>query len=227
LDKEFHKVYDLNRIYLNPNTYQAVLDAPIGPDDFDKSNYDVCPGADPTSVSQTEKLLKAQGLMELMSSLPGVLNPIEVISRILQAQEQPNWERLFTQEVQQSGQMPPPPPDPKQMELQMKAQADQARFQMESQNQAFTQQLNERDQVFKQQMETAKQSQDARHEQVMTAIEAASTLHRDAAQVQGEAMKNAQKLAQNQQAHQQKMTHTQEIQKLQRQATSKPGSQTR
>lgn len=223
LEKEFQKVYDLNGVYLNPNTYQDVLDTPIGPEDFSNEHYDICPGADPTAVSQTEKLLKAQGLMELMSFAPGALNPIEIISRVLQAQEQPNWEQLFTQEVQQSGQIPSPP-DPKQMELQMKSQADQQRFAMEQQNQAFTQQLNERDQVFNHQMQSAKQDQDARHEQVMTAIQAASTLHMDQARVKGEAMKNAQKLVQSDQQHQQKMTQMKETQKLSRQATSKAGS---
>jgi hypothetical protein len=232
LDKEFKKVYKLNGDYLNPQTYASVLDIPVGPDDFDTENYDVCPGADPTAVSQTEKLLKAQGLMELLPS--GALDAVEVIKRILQAQEQPNWEALFNKEVQQSGQLPQKP-DPKMQELQMKSQMDQQKFAAEQQQNVQNQALQERDQQFKHMMEAQKQNQDARHTQVMTAIEGASKLHADQASVQGEAMKAAQIAAQNAQLHGQKMvmneqTHSQKIQQLRETAklssqnkTSKPG----
>ena len=108
LASEFKKIYDLNRLYLDPNTQTAVLDTAIGPDDFDAKSYDICPGADPMAVSQTEKLLKSQGLMELMGQLPQAFDPIEIISRVLEAQEQPNWQKVFSKEVQQSGQLPPP-----------------------------------------------------------------------------------------------------------------------
>lgn len=216
LDKEFKKVYKLNGDYLNPQTYASVLDIPVGPDDFDAQNYDVCPGADPTAVSQTEKLLKAQGLMELLPS--GALDPIEVIKRILQAQEQPNWESLFSKEVQQSGQLQPKP-DPKMQELQMKSQMDQQKFAAEQQKNAQDQALQERDQQFQHMMSAQKQNQDARHTQVITAIEAASKLHADQAAVQGQAMKAAQQATQNAQQHGQQMvmnqqTHNQKLQQL-------------
>jgi chaperonin GroES len=235
LDKEFKKVYQLNGMYLDPQTYTSVLDVPVGPDDFDVKNYDVCPGADPTAVSQTEKLLKAQGLMELLPT--GALDTIEVISRVLQAQEQPNWEKLFSKEVQQSGQLPQRP-DPKMLELQMKGQMDQAKFAAEQQQQAQTQALNERDQVFQHQMASMKQNQDARHEQVMTAINAGSQLHMDQARVQGEAMKaaqqavqsgqeHAQKMVQNNQTHQQKMQQAKELAKSSANKTSSSGKPTK
>jgi hypothetical protein len=165
-------------------------------------------------VSQTEKLLKAQGLMELLPT--GALDPIEVISRILQAQEQPNWEKLFNQEVQQSGQLPQQP-DPKMLELQAKSQMDQQKFALQQQDQQFRQQMDQRDQVFTQQMKSMQQDQDARHEQVMTAIKAGSQLHADQAKVQGEAMRNAQQqhmhnqtMVQNHQTHQQKLQQMKE-----------------
>jgi chaperonin GroES len=231
LDKEFKKVYDLNKAYLNPNTYAEVLDAPVGPDDFNTENYDICPGADPTAVSKTEQLMKAQGLMELLPT--GALDPIEVISRILQAQEQPNWEKLFSKEVQQSGQIPQRP-DPKMLELQMKSKADQAKFAMEQQKQAQDQALAERDQVFQHMMKQQEQNQNARHEQIMTAVNAASQLHMDQARVQGEQMKAAQQAAQSGQQHVQQMvqsaqTHQQKLQQMKEQtklsnSQSKTGS---
>jgi chaperonin GroES len=123
LSEEFDKLYRLNGLYLNPQTYVDVVDMAVGPDDFDYSTHRICPGADPTAVSQTEKLLKAQGLMEMLGAgMP--LNPVVVMKRMLEAQEQPNWEELIPPEILQSGQMPPPPPDPKVQALQMKAQMD-------------------------------------------------------------------------------------------------------
>jgi len=131
LSEEIRKLYDINQTYLNPNTYAAIVGVTIGPADFDKSKYQVCPGADPTAVSQTEKLLKAQGLMELLPS--GMLNPVEVIKRMLDAQEQPNVAAILNPQVAETGQPPEPAPDPKLQEIQMKSQAEQAKLAMQGQ----------------------------------------------------------------------------------------------
>lgn len=131
LGEEIRKLYDLNQTYLNPNTYAAIVGVSIGPDDFDKSQYQICPGADPTAVSQTEKLLKAQGLMELLPT--GMLNPVEVVKRMLEAQEQPNAMAVMNPQVVETGEPPEPPPDPKLQEIQMKSQAEQAKLAMQGQ----------------------------------------------------------------------------------------------
>ena len=233
LDKEFKKVYKLNGVYLNPETYTAVLDEPVGPADFDSSNYDVCPGADPTAMSNTEKLMKAQGLMEMLPNFGPMMNPVEVLTRILQAQEQPNWEKLVSPQVLQSGQPPPPPPDPKIQALQAKGQMDQQKAQLDMQGQQFSQQLDQRDQQFKQAMEAAKMEQDSRHEQVMTAVKAHGEAVMTNAKVQSELMKQAamaqqhsQGLQQNAETHTQKLSMMKEQSKLQLQTkksqTGKP-----
>src|SRR5690606_19844097 len=59
LDKEFKKIFNLNKTYLDQNTYISVLDGPVNPADFDDKSFDIVPSADPTATSQTEKLLKA------------------------------------------------------------------------------------------------------------------------------------------------------------------------
>lgn len=124
LDSEFKKLFELNGTYLNPETYQAVTGVTVGPEDFRvKDTYRICPGADPTAVSQTEKLMKAQGLLELLPL--GTLDPVQVTLRVLEAQEQPNFQQVLNQAIQQTGQMPPPPPDPKLQEMQMKGQLAQ------------------------------------------------------------------------------------------------------
>lgn len=124
LDSEFKKLYNLNATYLNPETYQEITGVQVGPEDFQvKGSYRICPGADPTAVSQTEKLMKAQGLLELLPL--GTLDPVAVTMRVLEAQEQPNASQVLLKPIQETGEMPPPPPDPKLQEMQMKGQLAQ------------------------------------------------------------------------------------------------------
>ena len=215
LDKEFKKVYLLNSIYLDPENYTKVLDLPADRSDFDPENYDICPGADPSAMSSTEKLLKAQGLMELLPS--GALDPIEVIKRILQAQEQPNWESLFTKEVQASGQLQQQP-DPKQMEMQMKMQMEQQKAQLSQQQAAFKAQMDASAQETKNQMAQMAQAQEARHKESMAIMDAGIAEHKQKIfMAQG-----AQKLQQNAETHQQKLQQMKETAKLQSQNKTKP-----
>lgn len=217
LDKEFKKVYKLNKVYLNPETYASVLDIPVGPDDFDISNYDVCPGADPTAMSSTERLMKAQGLAEMLQAFGPMMNPVEVLKRILQAQEQPNWETLINPQVAQTGEPPPPPPDPKLLAVQEKGKQDQAKMMMSQQDMQFKQALQERDQQFKMAMDAAKQEQDSRHEQTMLALKAqgeavmnsikAMSAVQDANAAQ---QSHAQKLQQGDELHRQKLSQNKE-----------------
>ncbi len=123
LTKEYKKLFRLNGIYLDYKEYVAILDAPVGPQDYDNESYDVCPAADPGAMSSTEKLVKAQGLMELLPL--GVIDVQEVVRRILDAQDQPAPEKLFAKG--------PPPPDPKAAESQAKMQLEQQKAQMKMQ----------------------------------------------------------------------------------------------
>jgi len=176
LTSEFKKLFDLNKTYMNPHEYQAVLDAEIGPDDFDKKSYDICPGADPNAMSQTEKLMKAQGLLELLPI--GILDPIKVVSRVLEAQEQPNWQELFTQAVQESGQMPPPPPDPKLQEMQMKGQIEQQKFAMQAQGQQQKMELEGRSKQVQLAMKAQEHQLDMQHKAQMAQLSAAEAEHK-------------------------------------------------
>lgn len=230
LEKEFKKVYKLNAIYLNPETYVSVLDIPVGPEDFSDEDYDICPGADPTAVSQTEKLLKAQGLMELMAAAPQAFNPIEIFSRVLQAQEQPNWERVFSQEVQQSG-MIPPTPDPKMMEMEMKSQLEQQKVAMQQEQLRFKAELESRSAEQKMQMEAMANAQEMRHKEQMANMESAIELHKqrifmaaETNKANVEAVKGQQSIRQGEETHQQKLRQMKEQSKLSAKQTSKPGS---
>jgi len=81
LSEEYKKLFDLNRVYLDNDKYVAVLDQPVTVDDFNRKLYDVCPNADPSTPTQTEKLMKAQALLELLPI--GILDPLAVVMRVL------------------------------------------------------------------------------------------------------------------------------------------------
>jgi len=105
MGKEFKKLYRLNSIYLEPEVYFQVLDAGESVEgkssqgnvfklDYQTDRTNVQPQADPNVASESQKLIKAQALLELLQL--GNVNPQVVTKRILEAQDQPNIEELMT-----------------------------------------------------------------------------------------------------------------------------------
>lgn len=212
LKEEYKKLFKLNKVYFDPEKYQQVLDNQIGQDDFDEATYNICPSADPSTPTQTEKLLKAQGLVELTMAFPGILDPVQVISRNLEAQEQPSWQQLFTQQVQQTGQFQPPP-DPKMAAMQMKGQIDQQKAATSLQEAQFKSELQARDQAFQHMMREQEMAQEARFKEMEMKLEAASQLQKQRIfQVQ-----EAQKVVQSERTHQQALRHQEETNKSKQQ----------
>lgn len=211
LASEYKKLYRLNEVYLNPQTYVEVLDTNVNPDDFKSIGYAIMPGADPSAISQTERLLKAQGLAELLPM--GVLDPLKVAQRILEAQEQPNWQELIHQETQQTGQ-PVQQPDPKAQEMQMKMQFEQGKMQMKMQELEHKTQMSQRDQQFKEMMMEREQHFKLQAQGAEMQMDAAAKAHDIKAKMAGDAQKqhadattHAQKTVHTEQSHQQKMQH--------------------
>lgn len=204
LTQEYKKLYRLNEVYLNPQTYVEVLDANVNPDDFKSIGYSISPGADPSAISQTEKLLKAQGLVEMLPL--GVLDPLVVAKRLLEAQEQPNVQELFHQQVQQTGQ-PQQAPDPKAQELQMKMQADAHKAQLDQQGLEFKSQLQQRDQQFSQAMQQQAQNHDIQMKQMDIQLKAAAQEHLTKSKMVQNNAQHAQTVVHAEQKHQQKMSH--------------------
>ena len=127
--REFKKLFRLNGLYEeNIKSAAVILDQPITKLDYDIKSYDVCPTADPTAISTTQKMLKAQQLMELVPL--GTINIMEVTKRMLEAQEQPNPQSLMQQ--------PQPQVDPKvqamQMQTQVKERESQQKMKMEQES---------------------------------------------------------------------------------------------
>jgi chaperonin GroES len=209
LGEEFKKLYRLNAIYLNPNNYVDVVDMVVGPQDFDHKQHNIYPGADPTAVSQTEKLLKAQGLMEILPLVPGMLNPVEVINRVLEAQEQPNREALFMPEVIQSG-LYNPPPDPKQMEMQMKGQLEQQKIQMQGAAQQQKMELEARGKQVEMAMDQQMHAQKMQHEAEMNAVKRAEAEHKQRIFEVQAPIQAEQEIRHTEERHQQQMRHGEE-----------------
>lgn len=136
--QELKQLYKINSMYLPEDAEMRVLRDPeleqLGRDDYELTNISIRPSADPQVASQAQKIAKTQALLQLVPS--GKVNVDEVIKRALEAQEQPNIEKLL--------QVPPPQPSPEQQkmqaEMQMKQQEQQMKQQIESQKAMMKQQ---------------------------------------------------------------------------------------
>lgn len=221
LGEEFDKFFKLNSIYLDPNKYVNVLDAAVQPNDFDGDSVDIFPSADPTAASQDQKLQKVQGLFQLMQMMPGLLNPLEVAVRWMEATEQPNYQKLFSPQVQQTGQLPPPPPDPKVMALQQKGQIDMQKAQSDIVMKQQEMELDARDKQM--QMAMAQQEHQQKMQQTAEAaqMQAMSHYQQTQAKVAAAQAQTSQQLQHNEASHQQKLQQTKESAKSTASASKK------
>ena len=161
LTSEFRKLYKLNRKYLNPEEYIAVLDEPIQQIDYEGPEDDILPGADPTAVSTQEKQARVQAVMQIMQL--GTIDPMWVTQLYMDAHEIPGWQQGIRKPS-------PPPPDPKIEALKVKSQLDQQKTQATLEIARNKQQLEsatkEQEFAIKQRMA----DQDLRSKQVEAAI---------------------------------------------------------
>jgi chaperonin GroES len=221
LEEEFQKLFSLNSTYLNPQTYQEVIGITIGPEDFSQEQYKICPGADPTAVSQTEKLLKAQGLQELLPL--GILDPVKVGLRILEAQEQPNYQDLLNPQVAQTGQLPQQP-NPKLLESQEKVKAMQQQSMIKQQEAAFNSQLKSRDAQVQLAMKVQAADMDRRHKEMLAAVDLAIKTHTANMQVAADKGKFIQETMHKEVDHRQKVSHDERMAAVKRQQAAKQPS---
>ncbi len=235
MQKEFKKVYKLNGLYMDPNTYSELLDEPVGPADFQQTGYDVCPTADPVATTQQEKLLKAQALMELLPS--GLIDPMEVVIRNLKAQEQPEWEKLIPGMAETGKPQPPPEkPDPKMMEMQAKQKLNEQegaqRMQEQQQKHAMEMQSAQGKLAMEQQRNADKRA----HEQQMAQIKAGQAIQAQkifmaekGADVQIKQVEGAQKIQHKRAEGQEKLAQQREqgaakLQQMKQESKLKPSS---
>ena len=142
--KEFKKIYDLNRKYLDKLNYFSILDfdprtikQPMLPatqnfavqnqqmlvtiDDYRAEKNDVSPTADPNVITEMEKIKKLETLMQTQQLFNWPIE--EVKRRFVETMNFPNPDALL-----QPVQTPPPP---EVMKMQMENQIEQAKLQLE------------------------------------------------------------------------------------------------
>jgi len=127
LKSEFAKLYRLNRIYLVEDERYRVGDAwrVVSPDDY-RLGGGVEPVADPTQVTDMQKLGRAMVLQEAAKNNP-LINPLVATRRYLEAANIERIEELLPDK------MPPPQPSPEML----KAQTEQTKAQTEAQRLQF------------------------------------------------------------------------------------------
>lgn len=117
LGKELKKLYRLNAIYLDEEVYYEVLDDPqsIKRADYATEGVDVVPVADPSMVTDMQKLGRAQFLTEFRED--PMVNGAEILKRVFEAASIDEVEKLIVAN---------PPPNPE-----MVARADELAMERE------------------------------------------------------------------------------------------------
>ena len=117
--KEYKKLYRLNRLYLDQREYFYVNDVQynILAADYDDKNCDVYPVSNPNESTDTEKMIKAQALLQLRGT---GLNDQEIMLRYLEALGINDREKLL--------QVPPPQPNPLMIMEMEKLKIEQGKF---------------------------------------------------------------------------------------------------
>lgn len=225
LAKEFQKLYLLNREYMNPEEYIDVLDEPVPQEDYQGSENDIIPGADPTAVSSQEKQAKIQAVMQLLQL--GTIDPMAVTKLYLEAHDIPNAEKLMKQPQ-------PPQPDPKAQALQMKAQIDQQKaqvdMQMAQEKMKLDQMTKEQELAHKakiQQMELRGKEMEALLAGRKAGIEMQASQQQHVMNMQQQKQQTQMDMAKQAMSHQQNMQHQTEANKIklqQQKAAPKPMS---
>ncbi|MDH3913407.1 MAG: co-chaperone GroES, partial [Rhodospirillales bacterium] len=120
---EYKKLFRLNALYLEKETYFTLLDDPekVSPDDYDPSSLDVVPVADPNQVSDLQKMARAEFLMQFIQD--PWFEPKEVRLRILEAGNFEDRDELLVKE---------PPKDPKMLESADKIEVTKRRAEIEN-----------------------------------------------------------------------------------------------
>jgi len=192
--REFKKIYELNKYYLDPEVYVSILDEPVQQSDYMAPPDDLMPAADPTASSNTEKMAKTEALFPLMQL--GTINPMAVTMRMLDAMDETNPQELIIPPEQQQQK-----PDPKveaemaktqikQAESQHKMQMEELKMQLEQQKQTMNLKFEEERMRMQMQFEAIKQQLE-----VQKAQNAASA----------DAVKHRQKIVQDDEKHQVKL----------------------
>lgn len=101
LRKEFKKIYLLNSVYLDEDTYFTLLDEPevAGPEDYAAADMDIVPVADPTTVTNMQRLGRAQFLEQYRDD--PMIDGMEIRRRMFEAASIEDIDELMAKEMPQ------------------------------------------------------------------------------------------------------------------------------
>lgn len=189
LNKEVHLLYKLNAKYLDENEYILTLDDPEASiADFEDTQVDIKPVADPEISSDSQRLAQAE-LVYQTYSLPEI-NKHEVLMRYFEAAGVKDIERILIpqDQIQQS---------PESIEAQGKAQKDQAKSELDNSKQMLKEkefQLKAVQSQVAQSIETMKlemQERDLQIKELKVQLDAATKNRKIEADLTKEAIKEA------------------------------------
>lgn len=165
LDKEFKKLYRLNKI--NPEIVDEeskVTGLQLQQSDYDLPDWIIIPGADPVGDSSTMKMAKLEQVGKLLSL--GTINPMVFTQRVLDANEIPNPKELIAPPQQ-------PQPDPKAELIKAQTEAVQQKAQINDKSAQQDMAIKERIAA----LETAGKQADLQHQEQSQAIELQGQKH--------------------------------------------------
>lgn len=125
--REYELLYECVARYGDPMEYQRVLDDPsaVLQQDFNEEDLDIQPVSDPQTVTNMQRMAKAQFMMQFLGK---GLNDMEILKDVWEAAGVQNTDRFMPQP--QEG--PPPPPDPKTMSEIARNEAQAGKYQADA-----------------------------------------------------------------------------------------------
>jgi hypothetical protein len=145
LSDEFRLLYKLNKEYVDPEKYVDILDNPASAQDYQGSENDVVPAADPQAQTDSMKQQKAQAILQAVQM--GGLDPQKAMMRFLEANSVEDIQSLMPDQ-----QAAPPPPPPEVQKLQMEMQFKQKEFEMKQQLMGMELQIKQQSVQLEQQL---------------------------------------------------------------------------
>jgi chaperonin GroES len=94
LKDEFKKLYRLNQLYLEDSKEYGANEGFILMEDYQGPSNDIRPSADPSIVSDTQRMAQAQAVLQLATTTPGI-NVYEAQKTYLKALRVPNIEQIL------------------------------------------------------------------------------------------------------------------------------------
>lgn len=137
LKDEFHKIFNLNAKYVDPQEFIAICGVQgITADVYTHPSLRIIPVADPNLSSDAQRLTQAQVIMQLASQPTFLGSQYEAQRRLLEAAKVVNIAALLPPEAAKA----PPKPDPKMIAAQQKGQIDQGKLQIATRHQMMKEQ---------------------------------------------------------------------------------------